>query len=108
MDHVSVPPNESTAAPAAAAPVIVMVESGKEKENQPWFLTLYPSHLTLADAPAAQPYVILREQVMKTAVLHEGIRCFTVEQPRKIIFKLSATDAAKLAEWIGLPFLCRF
>jgi hypothetical protein len=69
---------------------------------------LHPTHLTLADAPGVQPYVILREQIMKSAVLHEGIRCFTVEQPRKIIFKLTPADTARLADWIGVPFLCRF
>jgi hypothetical protein len=95
-------------APTTEPPVITMFESGKEKENRPWFLTLHPSHLTLADAPGVQPYVILRDQLMKTAVLHEGIRCFSIEQPRKIIFKLERADVARLADWIGVTLLCQF
>lgn len=73
-----------------------------------WTLTLLPSHLALADAPDAQPYVILREQLMKSVMLMEGARVLAVEKPRKLMFKLTADGVKSLADWIGLPFLASF
>jgi hypothetical protein len=91
---------------AESAVVLPLTEIGKKTGD--WTLTLLPSHLALADAPGAQPYVILREQIMKTAVLMEGTRAFVVQQPRRVMFKLTAAGAAALAEWIGKPFLAGF
>jgi hypothetical protein len=93
---------------AAAAPTVLpLTEIGKPTGAQ-WTLTLHPSHLALADAPGAQPYVILREQLMKSVVLMEGTRAFVVEQPRKVMFKLTPAGVAAVADWIGKPFLASF
>ena len=71
-------------------------------------LTLHPTHLALADAPGAQPYVLLREQLMKSVVLMEGTRTLVVEKPRKVMFKLTPDGAKALAGWMGEPFLALF
>jgi len=86
--------------------VLPLTEIGKKTGE--WTLTLLPSHLALADAPGAQPYVILREQVMKTAILMESTRAFVVQQPRRVMFKLTPAGVTALAEWIGKPFLAGF
>ncbi|MGC3959702.1 MAG: hypothetical protein QM813_17780 [Verrucomicrobiota bacterium] len=90
-----------------SSPVLPLTEIGKKAGGE-WTLTLLPSHLALADAPGAQPYVILREHIMKTAILMESTRAFVVEQPRRVMFKLTPAGAATLAEWIGKPFLAGF
>jgi hypothetical protein len=94
-------------APPSLPTVLPLTEIGKPTGAQ-WTLTLHPSHLALADAPGAQPYVILREQLMKTVVLMEGTRAFVVEQPRKVMFKLTPAGVTALADWIGKPFLASF
>jgi hypothetical protein len=91
---------------AAAPPVFPLQENGKPTGQ--WTLTIHPSHLALADAPGAQPYVILRNQFMKPVMLMEGLRTLIVEKPRKIIFKLTPVGASALAGWLGKPFLAAF
>lgn len=91
-------------APVAANPIVLpLTELGKPPGS--WTLTLHPAHLALAEAAEAHPYVILREQVMKTANLIEGMRAFVVEKPRKLTFKLTPEGTKALAEWIGIPLL---
>jgi hypothetical protein len=93
----------NTAAPALTSfPLKELRKSGKE-----WNLSLHPEHLALADAPGAQPYVIVREKVMKTAVLVEGARALVLTQPVKVTFKLTTEAVAALAQWIGEPVLAR-
>ncbi|MEO5803791.1 MAG: hypothetical protein ABIR24_09690 [Verrucomicrobiota bacterium] len=85
---------------SAISPLVLpLTEVGKSTGQ--WTLTLHPSHLALADAPGAQPYIILREQMMKSAILMEGMRTLLIKQPRKINFKLSPESTAALADWIG-------
>lgn len=97
----------STEAAATRQPVVLSLqEMGKTPKE--WTLTLHPAHLALADAPGSQPYVILREQLMKSATLIEGIRAFVVQQPRKVNFKLTPEGVAALAEWIGKPVLAAY
>lgn len=91
-----------------AVPVVLPLREVGKKSDEQWTLTLHPSHLALADAPGAQPYVILREHLMKSAVLIEGMRAFSVQQPRKISFQLTPDGVVALAEWIGKPFLAAF
>ena len=82
---------ESTPAPTPATdvtpspPVLPLREIGKKTGD--WTLTLLPSHLALAEAPGAQPYVILREQIMKTVVLMESTRALMVQRPSKLTSK---------------------
>ena len=91
-----------------AVPVVLPLrEVGKNSDRQ-WTLTLHPSHLALADAPDAQPYVILREHLMKSAVLIEGMRALSIQQPRKISFQLAPAGVVALADWIGKPSLAAF
>lgn len=71
-------------------------------------MTLHPSHLALADAPGARPYVLLPEQLMKSVTLMEGMRTLVIDQPRKIMFKLTPAAVTALAEWIGKPLLASF
>jgi len=94
-------------ATTGSAPVFSLTEIGK-KTGGDWTLTLLPSHLALADAPGGQPYVILREQIMKTVVMMEGTRALMVQQPQKLIFKLTPEGMTALADWIGKPFLAAF
>lgn len=82
--------------------VLPLTEIGKPGA---WTLTLHPSHLALADSPGAQPYILLREAMMKTAVLMMGMRTFAVTEPRKLTFKLSQEATEALAEWIGKPVI---
>ncbi len=96
----------SESAATGAPTVLPLTEIGR-KTGQ-WTLTLHPAHLALADAPGAQPYVLLREQLMKSVVLMEGTRALVVQQPRKVMFKLTPDGVRALAEWIGRPFLASF
>jgi hypothetical protein len=73
-----------------------------------WSLALHPSHLALGDPAADRPYIILRDQVMKTAMLLERMKTFVVEQPRKLMFKLTPEGTKTLAGWIGKPILAAF
>jgi len=102
-----VDPTESLPSSSAAVsdpPIVIpLKETGKQTGD--WTLTLYPSHLALADAPGARPYVILPERAKKPGTFIEGLRAFSVEQPRKIIFKMSKEGAQALADWIGKPYL---
>jgi hypothetical protein len=102
-------PTSISSEPAAtnALTILPLTEIGKKTGGQ-WTLTLLPSHLALADAPGAQPYVILREQLMKSVVFMEGTRAFVVQQPRKIMFKLTPAGVKAVADWIGKPFLASF
>ena len=87
-------------------PVFPLREIGKKTGD--WTLTMLPSHLALADAPGAQPYVILREQIMKTVVLMETTRALMVQRPSKLTFQLTPEGMAALVDWIGKPFLAAF
>ncbi len=87
-------------------PVFPLQENGKSTGQ--WTLTVHSSHLALADAPGAQPYVILREQFVKPVVFMESFRSLVVEKPRKIIFKLTPEGVKALADWLGKPFLAAF
>jgi hypothetical protein len=72
-----------------------------------WSLALYPAHLALAQSPNAQPFVIVREQMMKTAVLVDMPPMLTLTKPFKASFALSPDAWNKLAEWIGKPLLAQ-
>ena len=101
------PPIPIEPATSEAPTVLPLTEIGKKTSGQ-WTVTLYPSHLALAEAPGERPYVLLREQLMKTVVLMEGTRALVVQQPRKIMFKLTPAGVKALAEWVGRPFLAAF
>src|SRR5688500_11597058 len=73
--------------------------------SKQWTLTLHPTHLSLNELPDPQPYIILRDQVLRTAILMEGTRTFVLQKPLKAMFKLAPEAAATLAEWIGKPVL---
>jgi len=92
--------------PTVGPAVLTLQEIGKT--SKAWTLTLHPAHLALAESPADRPYVILRKEMMKTAVLMEGMGTFTLDQPRKVMFNLKPADVKVLAEWIGLRSLALF
>lgn len=98
-------PAESTA--TSPPPVFPLIEIGPKNRPQ-WWLTIFPTHLALVDAPGAQPYVILREQMMKSAVFMEGMRVLSLKEPRKVNLKLTPAGAKALADWIGDSFLAFF
>jgi hypothetical protein len=105
-DNVSLPiPVEP--ATSGSPTVLPLTEIGKKTGGQ-WTLTLQPSHLALAEAPGERPYVLLREQLMKSVILMEGTRALVVQQPRKIMFKLTPAGVKALAGWMGKPFLAAF
>ena len=87
-------------------PVVSLTEMGKTARE--WSLTLYPAHLALAEPGVERPYVILREEVMKSATLAEGMKAFIVTKPRKVTFKLLPEAVTKLADWIGKPVLAGY
>lgn len=90
--------------PHAIAPTVLpLTEMGKT--NKEWSLTLYPAHLALAEPSTDRPYVIIRDQVMKSATLMEGVNALVVEQPRKVTLKLKPEGTVALADWIGKPVL---
>jgi len=97
------PPEETQ---AKVPTVLSLKELGKTPRD--WALTLHPSHLALAESPGAQPYVIFREQMMKSATLIEGIRTLALKEPIKANFKLTPEVTTALAEWIGKPVLAAY
>ena len=92
---------------AASPPAYRLVEIGK-KGATPWSLSIYPAHLALSDSPGAQPYVVLRDQMMKSVVFMPGMRALMLQQPRKVTLKLTPAGANAVEEWIGKPFLASF
>lgn len=105
MNSESITP-DAVAADSTSDLVFPLKENGKSTGQ--WTLTIHPSHLSLADAPGAQPYAILREQFKKEVTFMESMRALAVNQPRKIIFKLTPEAADALAAWLGKPFLAAF
>jgi len=91
---------------AIAPTVLPLTEMGKATKQ--WSLTLYPAHLALAESSGERPYVILRDQVMKSATLIEGIRALALKEPLKATFKLDPEATSALAEWIGKPVLAGY
>jgi hypothetical protein len=104
--------NAETIQPAAGNPVdpavLVIHELGKEKENKPWLLTVYRSHMTLGEHAGEPPHVILRSEIMKSVMISEGLGILSVQQPAKMNFKLSRDEMREVVNWIGVEFLCRF
>lgn len=76
--------------------------------KQKWTLALHPDHLALSEAPELQPYVILRDELMKSAMLIEGIRALVLQKPIKATFKLEPEGVSVLGDWIGKPIMARF
>lgn len=99
---------ETTTPAVSSVPVTLPLTPVDQKVGGQWTLTLHPAHLALADAPGAQPYVILRDQLMKSVTLMEGMRALGVERPSKLIFRLTPEGVKVLADWIGKPFLASF
>jgi len=90
--------------PPAGFPTVVPIEE-VGKPSRPWKLMLYPAHLALEPAPDIPPYLILREHMMKSATVIEGMRVLAVSKPIKASFKLTPATAALLTDWIGKPAL---
>ena len=86
--------------------VLALAEVGKPGKQ--WTLELHPGHLGLVEVPGTPPYVILREAVMKGAMLIESMNVFVPGKPIKASFKLAPDATATLAEWIGKPALVLF
>jgi hypothetical protein len=97
---------EPAATPAAQPRTFLLQQLGATART--WHLTCHPSHLALADAPDVQPYVILRDEMMKTVTLIEGMRALVFAKPVKVTLKLPPDAAAVVAEWTGKPVLARF
>jgi len=100
-------PEPSAIAPSAESPrVLTLSEVGKPGKQ--WALELHPAHLALVEVPGTPPYVILREEVMKGAMLIEGMNVLALNKPTKASFKLAPEATAALADWIGKPALMLF
>lgn len=109
MESESTPPLISVeAATVSSPPVFSVIEVGPKKTSAVWSLTIFPTHLALADAPGAQPYVILREQMMKSAVFLEGLQVLNLKEIRNVNLKLTPAAAKALSDWIGKSFLASF
>lgn len=108
MNSESVAPEVPSPQSSSEAPPVFSLKESSGKSTGQWMLTIHPSHLSLTDAPGAQPYAILREQFKKEVTFMESMRALAINQPRKIIFKLSPEAATALADWLGKPFLAAF
>jgi hypothetical protein len=98
-------PSDSTAQSSAVSPTVLAIEQ-MSSPPRPWKLTLYPAHLTLEPASYdTPPFLILRDEVMKSATLIEGMRALALTKPFKVTFKLPKEAAQTLADWIGKPVL---
>ena len=95
-------------APAAAPTTRVLPLKELNARGKEWTLTLHVEHLALAESTEGRPYIIMRPQMMKTAVLAEAVGALVLTQPVKLTFKLPAQSVAALAEWIGQPALARY
>ena len=104
--HHSASPTEAAIPENVSSSVVTLNELGKPEKQ--WSLRMFPSHLELEEMPGTPPYIILREAVMKTATLMEGMRVLALTKPIKVTFKLMPADTARLAEWIGKPALVLF
>jgi len=100
-------PDNPTNIPAGEAPS-VLIASEVGKPGKQWTLELHPAHLGLVEVPGTPPYVILREEMMKSAMLLESMNVLTLSKPLKTNFKLAPEATAALAEWIGKPALVLF
>jgi len=93
--------------PPVPAPTVLPLKEMKSGAPE-WSLALYPAHLALASCPGSQPYVIVREEVMKSAVLMDFPPVFALTKPIKSNFTIGSEAAATLADWIGKPVLARY
>jgi hypothetical protein len=100
------PPVPQPATPTAEPKVFLLKENGKPASQ--WTLTIHSSHLSLADAPGAQPYAILREHFKKEVSFLEGIHTLGIAKPVKVFLRLSPAAEAALADWLGKPFLAAY
>lgn len=102
----SAPENPANIPTVEAPRVLTASEVGKSGKQ--WTLELHPAHLALVEVPGTPPYIILREEVMKSVMLLEGMNVLTLSKPLKTNFKLTPDATAALAEWIGKPALIMF
>ncbi len=70
-----------------------------------WLLTVHQGHLALREAPASQPYVLLRAGFPKEFNFLERLRALSVVKPFKVTLKLTPEATAAVTEWFGEPFL---
>lgn len=71
-------------------------------------MTLYPAHFTLEPANyETPPFLVVREEIMKSANLVEGIRALALSKPIKATFKLTPEALATLVNWVGKAVLAR-
>jgi len=98
-------PSESFAEASASSPIVLAIEQ-MSSPPRPWKLTLYPAHFTLEPASYdTPPFLVLREEVMKSAGFIEGMRALALTKPFKVTFKLPKEAAKTFADWIGKPVL---
>ena len=83
-----------------------MTEMNSAKRT--WMLTLHPKHLALSDPSGVQPYTLTHEEMMRSAMVIEGMRALALSKPVKMTFKLAPETLSALVEWIGKPALARF
>ncbi len=95
--------NSEQVSSSESSHVLTLTQIGNPSAQ--WTLGLFPTHLALSERPGSQPYIILRDQVMRTATLVEGMRAFALQVPIKTTFNLTPEATAILAEWIGKPVL---
>jgi len=95
-----------SAVDATGSTTFAIEELGKKDAR--WRLAVRPGDLALYEGDDPQPYVILRERVMKDVMFAEGMRALGINKPKKLTFKLTPEAGRALAEWIGKPALASF
>ncbi len=96
--------NLSTMTEPAPGPLMFDIEE-MGKKDQRWRLEVRPGDLALYEGENPHPFVILREQFQKDAMLIEGIPALTLKRPKKLTFKLKPEANSAVADWIGKSVL---
>jgi hypothetical protein len=99
-------PSAPSTLSAPGSPRFDVEELGKK--NARWRLELRPGDLALFEGDDPQPFVLLRERLLKDVMFAEGMRALALNKPRKLTFKLTPEAARAVADWIGKPTLATF
>ena len=78
------------------------------RKDARWQLQIRPGDLALFEGDDLQPFVILREQLLKDGMLVEGMRALVLNKPRKLTFKVPPEAVTAVGDWIGKPALAEF
>ena len=83
------------------------IEDMADKASR-WRLVIRPSDLALFEQDDSQPFVLLRDQMLKDVMLSESLNVLAVKKPRKLTFRLPHEATSAVAEWLGEARLASF